>query len=90
VVEVLLGVPLTTLADFHSHLEPLRLVTDISKAITLSYSQYEDTGEDNVVEIEDAEEEEDRTTNTVKRAVSEDKTRFLYVHCQLYPEDCGV
>ena len=86
VVKVLLGVPLTPLADFHSHLEPLRLVTDLSQAITLSYSQYEDTGEDNVVE----EEEDMRMEEGIvkRRPMEEDKTRFLYVHCRLYPAEC--
>ena len=81
-VEVVLGVPLRPLADLHSHLEPLRLVEDLSKAITLSYSRYEDTGEDNVVEEEDGED--------ARRAIKEDRTRFLYIHCRLYPEDCSI
>lgn len=83
VVEQLMGVPLTPLADFHSHLEPLRLVTDFRRAITLSYSQYEDTGEDNVVEIDD---DNERDGSRTRRG--EDTTRFLYVHCRLYPDEC--
>jgi fringe protein len=92
VVAVLMGVPLTPLADFHSHLEPLRLVTDFGRAISLSYSQYEDTGEDNVVEVEDKlrllDTEQREEDEDVKRTVREDRTRFLYVHCRLHPGEC--
>jgi len=89
-IEVLLGVPLTPLADFHSHLEPLRLVADLRQAITLSYSRYEDTGEDNVVEIEDEQEEDREKEEDVRTAIRRDKTRFLYIHCRLYPDDCSA
>lgn len=73
-IEVLLGVQLTQVGQFHSHLEPLRLVGRPAEAVTLSYSTYEDTEERNVVEVEDVRQD--------------DETRFYAVHCLLHPDDC--
>ena len=71
VVELLAGVPMTKVTEFHSHLEPLRLVTDLKKQISFSYSSY--GSEMNVVEVEGFSEEED-------------PTRFRSIHCHLFPQ----
>jgi len=71
VVELLAGVPMTKVTEFHSHLEPLRLVTDLNKQISFSYSSY--GSEMNVVEVEGFSEEKD-------------PTRFQSIHCHLFPE----
>jgi hypothetical protein len=76
-VEVLLGGRLTHVAALHSHLEPLQGLgpQEMAAAITLSYGRYEDTGAENVVEVEGEEGKEDRT-------------RFRAVHCRLRPTEC--
>ena len=71
VVELLAGVPMNKVTEFHSHLEPLRLVTDLNKQISFSYSSY--GSEMNVVEVGGFSE-------------SEDPTRFESLHCHLFPE----
>ena len=71
VVELLAGVAMTKVTEFHSHLEPLRLVTDLKKQISFSYSSY--GSEMNVVEVEGFSEEED-------------PTRFRSIHCHLFPQ----
>ena len=69
-VEALAKVPLTKVDEFHSHLEPLRLVNDFHNQISFSYSTYGDTGEKNIVNVDGFSEEED-------------PTRFLSLHCHL-------
>jgi len=71
VVELLAGVPMTKVEEFHSHLEPLRLVSDLNKQISFSYSSY--GSEMNVVEVGGFSD-------------SEDPTRFESLHCHLFPE----
>ena len=70
VVELLAGVPMTRIEEFHSHLEPLRLVNNLAKQISFSYSSY--GNERNVIEIDGFSE-------------SEDPTRFQSIHCNLFP-----
>ncbi|KAF3687918.1 Beta-1,3-N-acetylglucosaminyltransferase lunatic fringe [Channa argus] len=72
IVEALLGASLIRSAVFHSHLENLGLVSDISNQVTLSYGTVENT----------------RNTVNVKGPfpVNEDPTRFRSVHCLLYPD----
>jgi len=70
VVELLAGVPMKRIEEFHSHLEPLRLVNNLAGQISFSYSSY--GNEKNVIEIEGFSE-------------SEDPTRFQSIHCNLYP-----
>jgi len=70
VVELLAGVPMTKVEEFHSHLEPLRLVSNLANQISFSYSSY--GNEKNVIEIKGFSE-------------SEDPTRFQSIHCHLYP-----
>ena len=77
-MEILLEIPLTQVSLFHSHLEPLRTIKDIKKQITFSYSKYEDTSEDNVVEFED-----DVSDNNL---IDNDPTRFYKIHCKLFNE----
>ena len=70
VVEHLAKVPMTTVKEFHSHLEPLRLVQNLEDQISFSFSSYGD--EMNVVEVEGFSE-------------TEDPTRFKSIHCHLFP-----
>jgi len=70
VVEYLSKVPMTRVKEFHSHLEPLRLVSDLENQISFSYSSY--GSEMNVIEVEGFDEEED-------------PTRFMSLHCRLFP-----
>ena len=75
-VESLAGVAMTRVDQFHSHLEPLRLVTDLHNQISFSYSTYGEKGERNVVEVEGFTEKQD-------------PTRFLSLHCYLNPHMGG-
>ncbi len=73
-----LGVPLTRVAAFHSHLEPLRLIPekDLSEQVSFSYARSgepEDFDSDNVVSV----------GGGVSRR--KDPTRFMSLHCRLYP-----
>lgn len=70
VVEQLAGVAMTRLDQFHSHLEPLRLVTNLADQISFSYS--EGGQQPNLVEVEGL-------------SLDQDPTRFLTIHCTLYP-----
>ena len=72
VVEALAKVPMTKVEEFHSHLEPLRLVSDLHNQISFSYSTYGDTGDRNIVNVSGFSEEED-------------PTRFRSLHCHLNP-----
>jgi len=76
IVEVLLNVPLTHVNKFHSHLEPLKTIKpdQFKDQITFSYSQYENTGEPNVIQMNGL-------------GLDKDPTRFLSLHCKLYPKD---
>jgi len=73
-METVLGVKLTPLPSFHSHLEPLRTLksNDLDSLVTASYSVYEDTGERNSLELG-----QDQGT---------DPTAFLKLHRMLHPE----
>jgi len=75
IVEVLLKVPLTHVKQFHSHLEPLKTIKshDLKDQVTLSYSQYENTGESNIIQVNGL-------------SLDKDPTRFLSLHCKLYPQ----
>jgi fringe protein len=73
VIEQLTGVPMTRLEEFHSHLEPLHLVTNLPAQISFSYS--EGSSERNLIEVEGG-----------GRSLKEDPTRFLSIHCALFPE----
>jgi hypothetical protein len=71
IVEHRLGVPLTHVKRFHSHLEPLRLIPrdQLHRQISFSYSKY------NAVE-----------ENSVDLDVADgDQTRFIALHCHLFP-----
>ena len=75
IVEMLAEVPLTKLDEFHSHLEPLRLVKELENQISFSYSSYGDEDgkeERNIVEVQGFQEKMD-------------PTRFLSIHCKLFP-----
>ena len=49
-VELLAGIAMTRVDQFHSHLEPLRLVTDLHNQISFSYSTYSKKGEGTLLE----------------------------------------
>jgi len=76
IVEVLLNVPLTHVSQFHSHLEPLKTIKpdQFKDQITFSYSQYENTGERNIIHMDGL-------------SLERDPTRFLSLHCKLYPSE---
>jgi len=75
-VTVRLGVPLTELKEFHSHLEALsRLDSDkniLKQQITFSYGKYED-GTRNYVRVKDLD-------------LSQDQTTFYTLHCVLFDQ----
>ncbi|XP_050439548.1 fringe glycosyltransferase [Adelges cooleyi] len=75
VIEHLLKIPLTRVEQFHSHLEPMRLIKKemFGEQLTFSYSL---DNEPNTVDIE---------------GFSEiyDPTRFISLHCFLFPEFSG-
>ena len=75
VVEHKLGVPLTTVKRFHSHLEPLKLIKsdEIREQISFSYGGSGNEDEENIVSLEPT-------------AASDDPTRFFAIHCHLYPD----
>lgn len=72
-VEVVLGVSLTQVESLHSHLEPLYRVSEDSlrDQISFSYSNYQDTGEHNMVDVEGM--------NDIL-----DPTSFYTIHCELF------
>lgn len=72
IIENLLNHNLTVVKEFHSHLEPMKFIrTDtLADQITFSYSQY--GKELNIVNIEGL-------------SQRDDPTRFLSLHCQLFP-----
>jgi len=70
VIDHLVKVKMTVVDEFHSHLEPLRLVKDYEDQISFSYGNY--GTEMNTLEVEGF-------------GVEEDKTRFLSLHCKLFP-----
>jgi len=74
IFEILLSGQLVQVPEFHSHLEPLRLIKSLKDEITFSYSTYEDTDELNVVEFDD-------DVNAINN--EEDSTRFYQIHCKL-------
>eukprot|EP00095_Tigriopus_kingsejongensis_P010892 maker-scaffold1216_size55193-snap-gene-0.12 protein:Tk10892 transcript:maker-scaffold1216_size55193-snap-gene-0.12-mRNA-1 annotation:"Fringe glycosyltransferase " len=73
IIEHLLGIPLTPIPHFHSHLEALKLIpaNSLREQISFSYSQFSDQ-EQNIVSIDGLPE-------------SKDPTRFLSIHCYLFP-----
>jgi fringe protein len=76
VVEQLAGVAMTRLDEFHSHLEPLRLVTQLERQISFSYSAEGAAPElRNFVEVEGG----------GAFSLELDPTRFLSIHCSLFP-----
>lgn len=72
IVEALLGVGLIRSPLFHSHLETLGLLSDLTSQVTLSYSLLENQ----------------RNTVYIRGIFSsrQDPTRFRSVHCLLYPD----
>ena len=78
IVEQLAGVAMTRLDQFHSHLEPLRLVTNLPDQISFSYSAPAEGGPpeaNNLIEIAEGE----------RWDLNVDPTRFLSIHCHLFP-----
>jgi fringe protein len=76
VAEHLLKVPLTVIDDFHSHMEPHKLLpTDerLADAISYSYFSKDDQPISNVLCIDGG------------FSLDEDPTRFLSLHCKLFP-----
>jgi len=77
VAEHLLGVPLTVISDFHSHMEPHKALPGhdsnlLAEGISYSYVLKEDSTMSNVLDIPDA------------LPLDEDPTRFKSLHCKLF------
>jgi len=78
VAEHLLGVPMTVISDFHSHMEPHKALpghdTDLlAEGISYSYVLKDDSAMSNVLEIPNG------------LPLDEDPTRFKSLHCKLFP-----
>ncbi|XP_065200820.1 fringe glycosyltransferase [Planococcus citri] len=73
IIEYLLGKPLTVIDEFHSHLEPMKFLQQDTyhKQITFSYSNL-GKEEENTIKIDGFD-------------VDKDPTRFLSLHCYLFP-----
>ena len=75
IVEHKMGVPLTVVRTFHSHLEPLRLIPESSMAdqISFGYASPPSTSQ--------------LSNHIAIRGLSEleDPTRFISLHCYLFP-----
>lgn len=78
IVEHLLGIPLTVVRTFHSHLEPLRLIPESSLAeqISFGYSHYADNGDNHI--------------NVSGLSEIDDPTRFISLHCYLFPNSLPI
>merc|ERR1712029_62468 len=77
VAEHSLGVPLTVISDFHSHMEPHKALPGhdsnlLAQGISYSYVLKEDSTMPNVLDIPDA------------LPIDEDPTRFKSLHCKLF------
>ena len=77
IISILADVELTRLDEFHSHLEPLHLVTDLANQISFSYSEPTSPGyhysNSNLVEA-----------GLTQFSLAEDPTRFKSIHCRLF------
>lgn len=81
IVEHMLGVTLTVVRSFHSHLEPLRLIPESSLAeqISFGYSRYD-------ANRVSGSNERDNSVNVSGLPELEDPTRFISLHCYLFPQ----
>jgi len=70
VIDHLVKVKMTVIDEFHSHLEPLRFVKNFDDQISFSYGNY--GTEMNTLEVDGF-------------GLEEDGTRFLSLHCKLFP-----
>ena len=75
IVEHLMGVPLTVVRSFHSHLEPLRLIPESAMAeqISFGYASPPSTSQ------------QSNHINVRGLSELEDPTRFISLHCHLFP-----
>ena len=76
IIEHKLGVPLTVVRTFHSHLEPLRLLPESSMAdqISFGYAAPSPSQQSNHIALSQGLSELD------------DPTRFISLHCYLFPQ----
>ena len=81
IIEHELGVPLTVVRNFHSHLEPLRLISESSMnaQISFGYAQAEKQNVGSTLPSNHI---------ALSQGLSEldDPTRFISLHCYLFPE----
>jgi len=70
IIEMLADVPLTVLEEFHSHLEPLHLISNLHDQISFSYAAQPA----NLVPVAKS-----------VFSTAEDPSRFLSIHCELFP-----
>lgn len=72
IIEHLLNVPLTVIDTFHSHLEPMNILPKETFAEQVTFSYGHIKNETNILQIDGFDEQHD-------------PTRFLSLHCHLYP-----
>ena len=72
-----LGVPLTVVRSFHSHLEPLRLIAEssMSDQISFGYAAPSSLQQSNHITL----------PSSSQLSELEDPTRFMSLHCYLFP-----
>ena len=72
-----LGVPLTVVRSFHSHLEPLRLIAEssMSDQISFGYAAPSSLQQSNHIAL----------PSSSQLSELEDPTRFMSLHCYLFP-----
>ena len=81
IIEHELGVPLTVVRNFHSHLEPLRLIPESTMVDQISFGYAQQTGQNG-----------SKLASSNHIALSgglselEDPTRFISLHCYLFPK----
>ena len=81
IVEHKMGVPLTVVRTFHSHLEPLRLISEstMEEQISFGYAEANENQAQNHVML---------SHSTLSEL--EDPTRFVSLHCYLFPESIDI
>ena len=83
IVEHKLGVPLTVVRSFHSHLEPLRLIAEstMSDQISFGYAAPSSSQQSNHIAL---------LSNSQQLSELEDPTRFISLHCYLFPASLPI
>jgi hypothetical protein len=91
IISIMAGVDLTRVEEFHSHLEPLHLVTNLHDQISFSYSEPTTTTGGGSSGSGGGSQYRYSNSNIVEAglnefSLSEDPTRFKSIHCRLFRE----